>query len=156
MQPYFGEWTSQTGLWRQVIEERLTSGRAIATLLLLGLIGAALPKSLEPLHANRAGLRQAGLWLHDHADVSDEIIDPYCWAHYYAGCVFREGLPTEPAPSHKPSQYVVLEHGRSEHNRLTGLEVARWLAEQGQVVYRWEGKQGKHIAEVVVYEVVKN
>lgn len=153
VQPYFGEWTSQKGLWRQVIEERLTSGRALATFLLLILIGAALPKSLETLHFNRAGLRQAGLWLLENADPSDEIVDPYCWAHYYAGCVFREGLPTEAAPGHEPVRYVVREHGKSEHLRLAGIEQARTLEKQGRLVYRWSGKRGKNAAEVAVYEV---
>ncbi|HMF14964.1 MAG TPA: hypothetical protein VKE94_21760, partial [Gemmataceae bacterium] len=147
------EWTSRRGLWRQLVEERLTSGRTLATLLTLGLLIAALPKSLETLHGNRAGLRQAGTWLREHADPSDEIVDPYCWAHYYAGCTLREGLPTETAPGHVPVRYVVLEHGKSEHTRLTGLERARDVAQLGRVVYRWEGKQGKHAAEVLVYEV---
>jgi hypothetical protein len=153
VQPYLGEWTAQKGLWRQLIEDRLTSGRAVAALLLLTMIGAALPKSLEPLHGNRAGLRQAGMWLLEHADPSDEIVDPYCWAHYYAGCVFLEGQPTDPGPGHQPVQYVVLERGKSEHRRLTNLEKARKLAENGNIVYRWTGKQGKSDAEVVVYKV---
>lgn len=153
VQPYLGEWTSQHGIWRQIVEERLTSGRALATLLVLGLIGAALPKSLETLHGNRAGLRQAGTWLLEHADPSDEIVDPYCWAHYYAGCVFREGLPTEPEPGHVPVRYAVVEHGKSEHHRLARLEEARRMEREGRLVFRWTGKQGKYDAEVAVYEV---
>jgi hypothetical protein len=153
VQPYFGEWTRRKGFWRQVMEERLTSGRAMAALLLLGTIGIALPKSVEPLHANRAGLRQAGLWLLDHADPSDEIVDPYCWAHYYAGCVFRENLKTSAAPGHQPVRYVVLEHGKSEHQRLTRLDEAKKLANEGHEVFRWAGKQGKNKAEVIIYEV---
>jgi hypothetical protein len=153
LQPYLGEWTVRKGLWRQLIEERLTCGRAVATLLLLTMIGVTLPKSLETLHGNRAGLRQAGLWLLENADPSDEIVDPYCWAHYYAGCVFREGKPTDPSPGHQPMRYVVLEQGKSEHRRLTLLDEARKLAKNGREVYRWTGKQGKADAEVVVYEV---
>jgi hypothetical protein len=153
VQPYFGEWTAQKGLWRQVIEERLTSGRAVAAILFLAVVAAAMPKTLETLHGNRAGMRQAGLWLSEHADFSDEIVDPYCWAHYYAGCVFREGMPTNPAPGHVPVRYVVLEHSKSEHSRLAGIEEARSLEQQGREVFRWNGKQGKNAAELVVYEV---
>jgi 4-amino-4-deoxy-L-arabinose transferase-like glycosyltransferase len=153
IQPYVGEWTAKKGLWRQLIEERLTSGRAVATILLLILIGVALPKSLERLHGNRAGLRQVGLWLREHSDPSDPIVDPYCWSHYYADRVFLEGLATDPPPGHTPVRYVVIEHGKSDHVRLTGLEDARKLAEKGREVYRWSGKQGKQPAEVVVYEV---
>jgi hypothetical protein len=153
VQPYLGEWTRRKGFWRQVLEERLTSGRALAAMLLLATLGIALPKSVEPLHANRAGLRQAGLWLYEHADASDEVVDPYCWAHYYAGCVFREDTETAAAPGHTPVRYVVLEHGKSEHPRLARLDEAKNLANQGHEVFRWAGKQGKNTADVVVYEV---
>ena len=90
----------------------------------------------------------------EHADPSDEIVDPYCWAHYYAGGVFREGSPTNAAPGHEPLKYVVLENGKSEHLRLAHLENARESAQRGHVVYRWSGKQGKHAAEIVIYQVV--
>jgi hypothetical protein len=153
VQSYCGEWTRGKTLWWQVLEERLTTPRAMATILLLATLAVALPKSIEPLHGNRAGFRQAGLWLHDHADESDEIVDPYCWAHYYAGCVFREHMATVAAPGHQPVRYVVLEYAKSEHTRLTGLEDAKALAKQGREVFRWTGKQGKNDAEVVVYEV---
>src|SRR5262249_29618739 len=124
VQPYFGEWTTRKGLWRQLIEERLPSGRGVGTNLLLALIGVALPKSLERLHANRAGFRLAGLWLHEHAEASDEIVDPYCWSHFYAGRVFREGESMEPPPGHERVRYVVIENGKSDHVRLTGVEEA--------------------------------
>jgi hypothetical protein len=153
LQPYFGEWSRTSGLWRQLIELRLTSNRAVAALLLLAVIAISLPKTLEPLHGNRAGLKQAGLWLFANADASDEIVDPYCWSHYYAGCIFREGRANDPSPGHTPIKYVVLEESKSEHQRLTGLEKARELAKRGEVVYRWSGKQGKNAAEVLVYAV---
>jgi hypothetical protein len=153
LRPYLGEWTRQRGLWRQVLEERFTSGRALAAMLLLATLAVALPKSVEPLHGNRAGLRQAGLWLNEHADACDQIVDPYCWSHYYAGCVFRENSTTCPAPGHTPVCYVVVEQSKSEHPRLTGLEEAKTLAKEGHEVFHWSGKQGKNKAEVIVYEV---
>jgi hypothetical protein len=153
LRPYLGEWTKQKGLWRQMLEERFTSGRALAALLLLAMLAVALPKSIEPLHGNRAGLRQAGLWLLDHADPCDQIVDPYCWSHYYAGCVFRENTDTSPTPGHTPVRYVVLEHSKSEHTRLAGLEDAKALAIEGHEVFHWTGKQVKNKAEVIVYEV---
>jgi hypothetical protein len=153
IQPYLGEWTAARGMWRQLVEERLSSPRALTALLLLAFIGAALPKTLEPLHGNRAGLRQAGLWLSANVQPGDRIVDPYYWSHYYAGCVFREGMPNDPLPGHTPVCYAVLERSKSDHHRLTHLQEARDLATKGKVVYRWAGKQGKHDAEVLVYAV---
>jgi hypothetical protein len=153
IRPYFGEWTAGKGMWRQLVEERLTSPRTLTAFLLLAFIGAAMPKTLEPLHGNRAGLRQAGLWLGANVQPGDRIVDPYCWTHYYAGCVFREGMPDDPPPGHAPVKYAVLEHSKSDHRRLTLLEEARTLAQQGEIVYRWFGKQGKQDAEVLVYAV---
>jgi hypothetical protein len=150
---YLDEPTAGKGMWRQLMEERLTSPRAFTAMLLMAFIGAGIPKTLEPLHCNRAGLRQAGLWLLANAQPGDRIVDPYCWAHYYAGCVFREGLPDDPPPGHRPVCYVVLEQSKSDHRRLTQLEDARRLAERGEVVYRWAGKQGKLEAEVLVFAV---
>src|SRR5207253_2930234 len=126
-----------------LLEDRLTSGRAVTWVLFLAVIGAALPRSLETLHANRAGLRQAGLWLHDHADPSDEVIDPYYWSHFYAGRIFSEGMSTHPPPGRQHIRYIVLENGKSEHLRLTQLEEAREQAKEGRVVFRWSGRQGK-------------
>jgi 4-amino-4-deoxy-L-arabinose transferase-like glycosyltransferase len=129
----------------------LTDGRSLSVILLLCLTGIALPKSLEPLHANRAGLRQAGEWLAEHADPSDEIKDPYCWSHFYAGWVFNEGRDLQPPPGHPHRRYVVLEHSISEHVRLTELANAKDAERTGTICYRWSGKQGKHRAEVLVY-----
>ena len=69
-----------------------------AALLLAGLAVAALPKTLEPLHANRSGFRDAGAWIADHGHDWDAVVDPYSWAHYYSGSVFREDQ-SPPLPS---------------------------------------------------------
>jgi hypothetical protein len=148
-----GDWLAE--LLRQLFRNRasriLVDGRLLSAIMLLSLTGAALPKSLDPLHANRAGLRQAGLWLADNADPSDEIKDPYCWSHYYAGWVFHEGEALEPPPGHLHRTYVVLEHSRSEHSRLLLIGEAKQAEQTGTLCFRWSGKQGKHLAEVLVY-----
>jgi hypothetical protein len=153
MRHFFSGQTAKGGKWRSLLAEGVADGRAMTWILFLAVIGVGLPKSLETLHANRAGLRQVGLWLHDHADPSDIVVDPYCWSHYYAGRVFSEGMSSNPPPGHQPVHYVVLENGKSEHSRLTDLKRAREEAEKGRIVYRWAGKQGKHDTEILVYEV---
>jgi hypothetical protein len=124
-----------------------------AGLILLGMIAAALPKTLEPLHANRSGFRQVGFWLAEHTAPSDVVIDPYFWSHYYAGRVFTEGKQPSDPPGHPPLRYVVLERGGSEHVRLRLLPEAERLKERGQLVYHWTGRRPRHRAEVFVYAV---
>jgi hypothetical protein len=120
---------------------------------LLALLGAALPKTLETLHANRNGFRAAGLWLAAHADPSDPVLDPYYWSHYYSGRVFTEGKEQSAPPGHQPVRYVVLERGESEHVRLTLLPEAERLKDQGRCVYCWSGYRPRGRAEVVIYAV---
>src|SRR5262249_17432810 len=54
----------------------VASERCWAAGLLLTLIASGLPKTLAPLHADRAGHRTAGLWLAEHAGPGDIVDDP--------------------------------------------------------------------------------
>jgi hypothetical protein len=120
--------------------------------LLLVLTGVPLARTLETLHADRAGFRTAGSWLARHTCPGDYVEDPYAWAHYYAGRVFVEGQST--LPTHTPPvSYVVLEHSRNPHPHLPPVRQALAAAARGKVVRRWPVRRGKDGAEVVVYEV---
>jgi hypothetical protein len=121
--------------------------------LLLAVVGSALPRTLERLHGNRSGFRDVGNWLAEHTHPADEVIDPYFWSHYYSGRVFQEGGRTTPPPGHRPTRYVVLERAGLEHVRLALLPEAERLAKQGQVVHRWWGKRRKVWVEIVVVAV---
>jgi hypothetical protein len=127
----------------------------ISTFLVLALIASVLPKSFEPLHSNRSGFRDAGLWLAAHTLPSDEIVDPYCWAHYYAGRVFLEGSKHDDSPDNKPTCYVVLEQSGNSHLRLTEIPAAKRMAAQGRLVFEWEGKRNKDHCIVCVYAFPK-
>jgi len=126
----------------------------LALIFLLVLMGFALQEALKPLHANRAGHRQAGLWLAEHTLPVDPVVDPFCWAHYYAGRVFWEGL-TPPLPAgHVPTQYVVMEKSpTSDHSRLPTIHQARELAARGHVVYHWPAEKTEADAKILVYTV---
>ncbi len=122
-------------------------------LLLTAFVAATLPKTLEPLHANRDGFRDAGLWLADHARPWDEVIDPYCWSHYYAGKVFLERESPEPPPGETKVCYVVLENALNDHPRLlSDIDNAKERARRGHAVQSWSGHRGDRAFEVVVYE----
>lgn len=129
------------------------SGR-LSVVLLVVILGFGLEEALKPLHANRAGHRQAGLWLAEHTTVADPIVDPFCWAHYYAGRVFSEGDTPPGSPGYVPTQYVVLEKSpTSEHSRLPTIHYARALATRGQVVYHWPVERPEAAAKILVYAV---
>jgi hypothetical protein len=110
-----------------------------------------LPETVKPLHLNRSGHRQAGLWLAEHADPQDPIIDSCSWAHYYAGKVFIEDDPPPARPGYVPTCYVVMDLG--VHPRLTTIPEARRIAHQGKMVYYWPEKRSADDAKVFVYAV---
>lgn len=125
----------------------LADGRAWAVAMLLAGAGIALPRTLEPLHANRAGYHAAGLWLAEHADARDEIVDPFCWAELYSGRLFREEPPAPDARC-----FVVLGGSDNEHRRLPLIPHAEALARAGRLVYEWPEVPTRTKAErVVVY-----
>ena len=117
------------------------------------LLAWGLPSSLKPMHANRAGHHAAGCWLAQHMSPQDEVVDPYCWAHFYSGCVFREGKGAT-APMEKRSRYVVIEQSENQHSRLPLVPLARSLAGHGERVYSWPEQEPPERALVVVYRVL--
>jgi hypothetical protein len=120
-----------------------------ACLVALGVSG--LPKTLEPLHTNRAGFHAAGLWLAEHAGPDEQILDPFCWVEYYAGQVHEQAF--HPTPFRRP-RYVVLGGSKNEHERLPTVPAARFFAAQGTLVYHWPTKPVRSKAEeVLVYQV---
>jgi hypothetical protein len=158
----------------------LTADSRWATrLLLLALAGSGLVEGLRPLHANRAGHHAAGRWLAEHTQLADPVIDPFCWASYYAGRLFLENKPVELPPGYRPTQYVVVEgktpdtpHYRArslvnwlfatgtspdraegDHVRLPLMAHALCLAKNGQVVYHWPEQVPESKAKVFVYAV---
>jgi 4-amino-4-deoxy-L-arabinose transferase-like glycosyltransferase len=123
-----------------------------ATLLLAGFAVSALPKTLEPLHANRKGFREAGLWIAERCRPWDEVEDPYAWSHYYAGKVFVEDQSPAPPPGETKVRYVVIEVGR-DHPRIPGIDQAIRDAAYGKKVWERVARRRKDVVDVTVYEV---
>jgi hypothetical protein len=142
-----GSWMQARWRWVRPFPARQGS---VALILLAALAGVALPKSLEPLHANRAGFHAAGLWLAEHAEPTDAIVDPFAWAEYYAGHALRD---TKAVVALSPSRrFVVVGGSGNEHARLPLMPAAESLANQGTLVYRWPTQKTKQKAEeVLVY-----
>jgi hypothetical protein len=152
----FGDWVAAViGRWSaQPATKIWTRGPVWSVALLLALAVSGLPKTLEPLHTNRAGFHAAGLWLAEHVQPDEQILDPFCWVEYYAGQVHQQVVcPTPP----KRPRYVVLGGTDKEHERLPAIPIARFFATHGELVFRWPtqpaGSRANKVEEVLVYEV---
>jgi hypothetical protein len=156
--PILGAWSAKiVGRLRPAWQgSRWTSGVVWAAGLWVLLCAGPLFRTLETLHADRAGFRKAGYWLAEHAQSGDEITDAYAWANYYAGHVFTEvapedGLPFTPAPAREPKvRYVVMEVSDNKHARLQTEDPEKLLAAGGRVEQRWPLSNRKDHAEVQV------
>jgi hypothetical protein len=127
---------------------------AAAAVLMTLLASLGAPSALRPLHYNRAGHRSAGVWLASQAQPGDLIVDPFCWAHYYAGWVFREGKTDDVPEGYRPTVYVVVEESDNPHENLRMLPIAWNLARQGQLVYACPLKSRRGAGEkLLVYRL---
>jgi hypothetical protein len=127
---------------------RPTQGFAMACGTLAVLIAVQLPSLAKPLHGNRSGHKAAGQWLAQHANPEDAIIDPFCWAQYYA----RPPLAS-PEPQSPKRFFVILENTGNPHSRLPVLRDAKVAAAAGEVVYHWPEHKPRESAKILVYEV---
>lgn len=159
--PILGAWTAKlVGRLRPAWQGSRWVDAALWTAgLWVVLCAGPLFRTLETLHADRAGFRKAGYWLAEHAQSGDEITDAYAWANYYAGHVFTEvapqdGLTIAPGPAHQPKvRYVVMEVSDNKHPRLLTEDREQLLAAGGRVEQSWPLSNRKDHAEVQVIVV---
>lgn len=124
----------------------------VGTGLVAIVTGLGLLDTLKPMHTNRAGHRLAGCWLAGQLRSGDRVLDPLCWAGYYAGRVLSE--PESPGVS-GGRLFIVLERSGNQHPLfIKALAEANQLAEHRFPIYRCPLDAGKaRDAEVVVYRV---
>jgi hypothetical protein len=137
-------------VWLGRFTRRVPVGAITVGLLVVGLATAA-PALLKPLHYNRAGHKAAGRWLAKNATDDDGILDPFCWAEFYAGRIEMR-ITTE-----RPDRlFVVVETSDNQHSRLPLMADARNKAAIGAPVYHWPEKRSLEKAQVVVYAVPRS
>jgi hypothetical protein len=120
--------------------------------LLAGLTLPPLWRSLEPLHEDRLGYREAGLWLAEQGFPTDLVVDPHCWAAYYAGRAFPN--PASEDQMGPRVVYVVLDQRGAQRSQVPTVEFARRVAAHGQVSFRAKNPSDKGKSpEVVVFSV---
>ncbi len=119
--------------------------------LLLLLVGVGLPRTLQPMHGNRAGYHAAGRWLAGIARTADVVLDDHAWAAYYAGRLFMEGaIPTrDPGAAYK--KYAVIGRGKERNPFSTPRTVTeeQMRNEGGEIVWPRGGSAER--ADVVVW-----
>jgi hypothetical protein len=132
------------------------AARMVPAAILLLLVATALPATLKPLHANREGHKHAGLWLKEHLQPEDCLIDPFEWAGCYSEKTLHHVFPD---PEEPVVTYVVVDDKDREddHARLPRMKEARNVLADGrtQLVYHWPEDRPKEEAKVKVYKLVR-
>ena len=107
------------------------------------------------MHSNREAHRRAGEWLASRITDQDALLDPYCWAEWYAG---RTLYRTSWSPPISKNTYVVLENEAlkgSPHSRLPELPNAKELIKHptSRIVYHWPEDVPRELATIHVYKL---
>jgi hypothetical protein len=116
----------------------------------VALVAAAIPAGMKTIHANRAGHHAAGLWIAQHREPGDVVVDPFAWAEFYAGYVRAPAVQNDKVRV----VFVVLEGTvGSPHPRLHQMPFAIKLAEHGEIVYQWPPNVPVEKGKVFVYRL---
>ena len=122
-------------------------------LVLTLLVLAGLVKTVQPLHANRAGHHAAGRWLASHVPATSTIVDDHCWARFYANRLSSVHFMDNTISSE--IGYVVIsrvgKRGDPTTRRLIPEEELR--ARGGRVVFHWPRADEPDQAQVLIYEL---
>jgi hypothetical protein len=139
---------------RVIPRVRQIGSRVTAAVLLAVLVLSAVPFAVKPQHRNREVHKQAGLWLAEHADPADAVVDPYTMAEWYAGrSTTRPGEWRAELP---PVVYVVLENTSAKpESPMPLLEWSRELAKRpdAAVVKHWPEGVPPSEAKLQVWKV---
>jgi 4-amino-4-deoxy-L-arabinose transferase-like glycosyltransferase len=121
--------------------------------LLAGVLVSGLPALAKPLHRERLGHKEAGLFLAQHAAPEDVVIDPFDWAGFYSGRTLKS-IPPDPPATAGRSRWAVIEPKEKPGSTLPRLEAALNVANDGknkaEVAFTWPPGPPED-AKVVVY-----
>jgi hypothetical protein len=125
--------------------------RNLAIFILIALC-ASYPFCFKPLHPNREGHRQAGLWVADHIPQDALFIDPFRWTEFVAGRSYRN-FPNEDR-SRKFTEgvvYVLIEPKNPTPGSRLALDFTKEYAAKGTLVYQWPPNVALETASVAIY-----
>ncbi len=129
--------------------------RVTAAGLLVAIVASSLPFALKPMHTHREAHRRAGEWLAPRITDTDAMLDPYCWAEWYAG---RTLYRVSWNPPVSRNTYIVLENENlkgSPHSRLPELPNAKALSKSptSRIVYHWPEDVPVERAAIHIYKL---
>ena len=137
--------------WRQAEPSPVAIAR-LGVLLMLPLFALSMVKTLQPLHGNRVGNREAGRWLAQHVHAGDVIDDEHRWSEFYSGLFFRDVDESKLPPDPDAKRYTVvtrwIAHGGGGEVAETRNEIEK---RAGKLVYQWPANAPVDKARVVVY-----
>lgn len=127
--------------------------RITAASILVAIVASSLPFALKSMHHHREGHKHAGEWLATHMTDNDAIVDPFCWAEWYAG---RTLYRTSWNPEKSRNTYVIWENTTATpHSRLPVFPEAKRLKESpgSRIVYHWPENVPEEKATIQVYKL---
>ena len=135
--------------WPAVLVPRLSGGVSIVALVMvLGLAGACLPRTLQKIHASGAGNRAAGLWLAQQLKSGDSVQDEHVWTSFYAGRMFEEARATDP----QSKSFIVLTRSKDPSiNYQTAQQEEKLRLAHGEIVFHWPPQTSEQQARIVIY-----
>lgn len=123
--------------------------------MLVAVVATSLPSALKIPHEGRTGHVYAGRYLAEHIGPRDAVIDPFCWAEWYAGRTLH-GVPADPIPP--AARWVIMETGDSPHSRLPryqdALNVVNDQDNRAVLMFWWPDvpeAEARERAKVLVY-----
>jgi 4-amino-4-deoxy-L-arabinose transferase-like glycosyltransferase len=134
-------------LWRRTG----STSRALgwATVVLAGV--ACLPKTLAPLHPNRAGHRQAGQWLAADQGSPGTVLDTRGWTALYSGRPTLRYDVAKAAYRRPDLAYVVIEQRELELDSARARTLSHLLSGAAEQVALFAAPEGRSQDNVLVY-----
>jgi hypothetical protein len=113
--------------------------------LCFGIVALCLPKTMQRLHAERAGNHAVGLWLADKWQPGDIMLDDHYWSHFYSGLFFEEGKRIVLPADAEPWCFTVVTRGKDRQDDA-----------KGEVIYYWPEDAALAEARIVVHKSRRN
>jgi hypothetical protein len=133
---------SPTSSWRAMLSR---------TVALLVASAACTPALARPLHASRAGHREAAEWLARHATAQEVVLDSRGWTSLFTGLVTYRYDAAQTAMSDPRLAYVVVEQEELDADSRRG-ETLRLLAKGAmEPLARFAARGAKEKQQVVVH-----
>lgn len=116
-------------------------------------VALGLTQTLKIPHQHRVGHKLAGLWLQQHMQPCDKLVDPYGWASFYAGRFVPPSQSQIRSDStKKPRRFVVVDPADQDLHRRRLIDEELAGLKPSEPVFAWPGTDAVHL---IIYAGVK-